>query len=145
MKKRIIVLLVIIGLSEVVFAGECIRDVNETVGCADSGLVWQDNSSAKTIKKTWQEAINYCESLDFAGYHDWRLPNYNELESIVDYRKKNITIDSAFKNISNNFYWSSTFYAPDRDGAWLISFSDGSDGWGGESFHMYVRCVRAGQ
>ena len=37
------------------------------------------------IKVTWENALITCESLDFAGINDWRLPNVRELLSIVDY------------------------------------------------------------
>ncbi len=47
------------------------------------GLTWQKNDSGSTMN--WENALAYCESLDAAGYDDWRLPNAKELQSIVDY------------------------------------------------------------
>lgn len=37
---------------------------------------------------TWQKALNYCETLSYAEYTDWRMPNINELASLVNYAKK---------------------------------------------------------
>ncbi len=34
---------------------------------------------------TWEEAVDACENLNFEGRSDWRLPNINELQSIVYY------------------------------------------------------------
>ncbi|NWF63703.1 MAG: DUF1566 domain-containing protein, partial [Chloroflexi bacterium] len=67
----------------------------------------------------------WCESLDYAGSSDWRLPNAKELHSIVDYTRSPDTTNSAAINplfqttylengINNNgdanypHYWSST-------------------------------------
>ena len=47
---------------------------------------------------TWQEALQYCEELEFAGHRDWRLPNGRELDSIVDYER-----DEPFPSISAVF------------------------------------------
>jgi len=47
-------------------------------------FMWQDNEDADTIKKSWQGAIDYCETSSLGGYDDWRLPNINELNLIVE-------------------------------------------------------------
>jgi len=56
----------------------------------------------------WQESIDYCEDMSFAGHDDWRLPNFNELYSIGDRSKSNPAIKDAFVNVSSSNYWSST-------------------------------------
>jgi len=35
-------------------------------------------------KMAWNAAIDACEALVYAGFTDWRLPNYMELASIID-------------------------------------------------------------
>jgi len=35
----------------------------------------------------WEEALEFAENLDYAGFSDWRLPNAKELHSIVDYTR----------------------------------------------------------
>lgn len=145
MKKSILIILVLVGILN----ATCTRDnAKEVVSCGDSGLMWQDDSNAKAIKKNWHGAIDYCESLDFAGYDDWRLPNYNELESIVDYKKPSgESIKDGFINTTKFYsYWSSTSYAFDSSNAWNIAFNGGSDvGKNNKSKSFFVRCVRTGQ
>ncbi len=122
MKKSILLSLVLAG----VLSANCVRNVDETVTCKDTNLMWQDDESAKTTEKTWKEAIEYCESLNFAGYSDWRLPNKNELLSIVDRSKSNPAINGAFKNTTSDV-------------------SNGNAFSRAKSVGNYVRCVRAGQ
>jgi hypothetical protein len=68
---------------------EFVDNNNDTVTDLSTGLMWQklevtdDNGNAR--KMVWEEALAYCERLELAGYDDWRLPNSNELQSIVDY------------------------------------------------------------
>ena len=52
-----------------------------------TGLVWEDNpiGTEAQERKTWTEAIDYCENLEGGG--KWRLPNINELETITDRAK----------------------------------------------------------
>ncbi|MGB3366427.1 MAG: DUF1566 domain-containing protein [Acidaminobacteraceae bacterium] len=91
-----------------------------TISDLATGLMWQLADDGET--RNWQDALSYSESLDLAGYSDWRLPNIKELQSIVDYTKSVKTtqspaIDSKFNlskivdpsgNSNYGFYWSST-------------------------------------
>ncbi|MBN1991763.1 MAG: DUF1566 domain-containing protein [Anaerolineae bacterium] len=96
---------------------------NETITDNATGLMWQQDDSGKGLN--WAEALTYCESLDNAGYTDWRLPNAKELQSIVDYNRSPDTTGSAAIDpqfnatpITNEAgqtdfpaYWSSTTHA----------------------------------
>jgi hypothetical protein len=62
---------------------------------------------------------------------DWRVPNLNELESLVDVSVSNpaLTPGFPFTHVSMATYWSSTAYGASKFGAldaWAIQFSDGS-------------------
>jgi len=114
-----------------------------TVTDTFTGLIWEQNPSDKT--KTWEQALAYCEGLSFAGNTDWRLPNINELNSLVDYSQYNQTFNPADSPIARNArYWSSTTVAYKKDYAWQVSFDYGivSDA---KSNNLYVRAVRGGQ
>ena len=69
-----------------------------------TGLIWQQTYETS---KTWQEAIKYCEDLTYAGKNDWRLPNKNELASLLDYDKSSSPY-SDFPNMPKKWFWSST-------------------------------------
>jgi len=107
-----------------------------TIGDNATGLVWMQSDSGNALD--WEGALNYCESLDFAGISDWRLPNVKELQSIVDYSRAPDTTNSAaidplfnVTSITNEagatdypFYWSSTTHANMQSGgsASYVSF-----------------------
>ena len=106
-------------------------------------LEWQDD--AITDEMEWQEAIEYCEGLELEEHTDWRLPNINELKTIIDRSRYNPAIVSAFEQTSSNYYWSSTTYENYHEHAWNVYFFYGSVGYYSKDGDRYVRCVRAGQ
>lgn len=103
-----------------------------TVTDKATGLMWMKVDSGKLKagknkdgKLNWQEALDWAENLEYAGYSDWRLPNVKELQSIVDYTRSPATtnsaaIDPVFQTtsfIAENgqkdypYYWSGTTHA----------------------------------
>jgi len=136
------ILLILIGLSSLSLA-EFSRD-GDIVTDSISKLQWQDNAIGE--KMEWQEAIDYCENtLKLGGYSDWRLPNINELKSIVDRGRYNPAIVNGFENTSSNYYWSSTSSKSYSNYAWIVLFSGGRVYSNNKSNNYYVRCVRAGE
>lgn len=135
-----------------IFNATCKRNTDDTVSC-NNGLIWQDNAEVDSTKKTWKEAINYCENLDFAGHDDWRLPNFNELISLVSYSHYKV-FNSAFKNVSWDTqhtvqrynYWSSTSASSDERLAIHVgALYDTIDQAYKNAETLNVRCVRAGK
>ncbi len=61
-----------------------------------TGLTWMQADSEQGMD--WPAALEYAESLEFAGHNDWRLPNAKELQSIIDYTRSPDTTDSAAIN-----------------------------------------------
>ncbi len=108
-----------------------------TVTDGTTGLVWlRDAGCLRTA--TWVNALTQvnslatgeCGLLDGSAAGDWRLPNINELESLIDVSSRNpaVTPGSPFINVSSSIYWSSTSYFGGEEGsptAWAIRFSDG--------------------
>jgi len=117
---------------------------NGTVTDTDTGLIWQKETAPGTY--TWQQALSYCESLALAGHNDWRLPNRNELQSLVDYSKYDPSIDTVyFPNTLSFPYWSSTTYVDDpypSSAAWFVRFLSGYVGADHKVTSYYVRAVR---
>ena len=136
------ILLIMIGFS--LLQADFIR-IGDVVKDTVSKLEWQDNNNTKTITKNWSDAIDYCENLNFDGHSDWRLPNINELKSIIDRSKSNPAIVQGFKNIISSSYWSSTTREDYKNYAWIVNFGDGSVYNDNKDYNYYVRCVRDGQ
>jgi hypothetical protein len=142
------IFLVLIGVS-VLSLADMSRDAVGIVTDSETGLQWQDDYSdnGDVIKSAnWKDAINYCENeLALGGHNDWRLPNKNELLSIVDYTKYNPAIDDSFQNKTSSLYWSSTTGVDHTSYAWVVYFGHGGSGYGHKSYDNHVRCVRSGQ
>jgi len=136
------ILLIMIGLSISLLADFSRDNDTQIVTDNETGLQWQDNES---VSKTWKSAIDYCENLTLGSYEDWRLPNINELTSLVDDSKSNPSIDTVFQYTASSYYWSSTTYASSSGHAWLVRFYYGFQYSNGKNYSSYVRCVRAGQ
>ncbi|MBO4441108.1 DUF1566 domain-containing protein [bacterium] len=103
----------------------------------ETGLIWQKSYETQ---KTWQKALSYCENLTYAGYSDWRLPNKNELASLVNYEKHDPTSD--FPDMPSRNFWSSSTSVYYTSSAWSVDFHDGDVSDEGKSLNLYVRCVR---
>ena len=137
-----VILLIMIGLS--LLHAELTRDsVTGIVSDSVSGLKWQDNEMGPGA--TWQGAIDRCEALDLGSYSDWRLPNINELKSIVDRSEVGPAVKTGFVNITSDYYWSATTYEEYKNFAWYVHFLDGDVSNGTKDNSFYVRCVRGGR
>ena len=119
----------------------------KTVTDSRTGLMWQKEYATD---KSWQQALAYCQSLNsqnYAGYSDWRLPNKNELASLVNYEKSGSPY-SYFPDMPNSdrFCWSSSTLSVTRgELAWYVYFGDGNVNYinkEGSEGYAYVRCVR---
>jgi len=95
MKIKISILLASILLTTClnVKAGDFTDNGNGSVTDNNTGLMWQQGEGGQMM---WEDAITYCEGLSLAGFTDWRLPNKNELNSIIDYEKRLPAIDTNF-------------------------------------------------
>jgi hypothetical protein len=100
-----------------------------------TGLMWARDAGTPTVEactggaKTWQDALDYVSCLNsnnYLGYSDWRLPNINERESLINSGESK-TSDwlntQGFINAQEYFYWSST--SLNIDLAWSIYLRDG--------------------
>ena len=68
------------------------------------------NLSPILIGYGWREVLRAAASSTVGGFSDWRVPNINELESLLDYPSRSIN-SSAFPNFhssSNGHYYSSS-------------------------------------
>ncbi|MBW0278448.1 Lcl C-terminal domain-containing protein [Shewanella xiamenensis] len=120
-----------------------------------TGLIWQRcslgqswdgvNCTGEATNFTWKQALAAGAQNTLAGFSDWRLPNKNELASIVEYRCHGPAINNQqFPNTSSSsWYWSSSPDASSSFSAWLVDFYYGYVDSSNKGNHRHVRLVRA--
>ena len=137
--KRI--LLMALGLS-VFLCADFTRDETGIVTDSTNGLQWDDATPVQgTDDMKWTDAIDYCENLNLDGT-GWRLPNINELESLVDDSRVETAIVDVFVHTNSDPYWSSTSVHTGESYAQTVNFYSGTMKGFSKSTSHYVRCVR---
>ncbi|SEH08190.1 Lcl C-terminal domain-containing protein [Candidatus Venteria ishoeyi] len=122
---------------------------------------YADNDGAICSGYQAGNATSYCNTQAFVarvnavglcGHRDWRLPNVDELLSIVDNDHTKPSIDTVyFPNTPSSGFWSSSPYANYSDYgnysdyAWSVFFDDGYINYNYKSSTLRVRLVRGGQ
>lgn len=100
--------------------------------------------------KTWQTALDYVACLNansYLGFTDWRLPNINELESLVNAQEPNPATwlnGQGFMNVQPDIYCSSSTYAIYSDYTSYIYMYNGYVGYYFKGLNYYVWPVRSG-
>ncbi|MCW0398742.1 hypothetical protein NB688_000556 [Xanthomonas sacchari] len=112
----------------------------------DHGLMFSATHVTETdVAQAECEAA--CKSLTLAGHNDWELPTIDQLQLVIDRSRHNPAINTDFfRDIENDWYWSTTPAAWSSASAWVVDF-----GYGGvynyprgyDGFALAVR--RAGQ
>ena len=112
-----------------------------------TGLMWVKSPDSTT--RRWSKALDYCNNLNFAGHTDWRLPNVNELESLVNADVPDTATwlnTQGFTNVQSFYYWSSSTSAYNTNRAWDVNMGSGSMYYFIKGYYDdYVWPVRAGQ
>ena len=116
-----------------------------------TGLIWQKCSLARrgadceignTLGYSFPEALQAAEDQAQLTGKAWRLPNVNELHSIVEEKCHDPSINLAiFPDTKGRFYWASTPYAAYQDVGWGVFFGNGYTGLSFKPFGNAVRLV----
>ena len=139
---------------------------NGTITDTRTGLIWEKLSDDGTIHDkdtagTWTNAFSTKVAMlnadSFAGFTDWRVPNVNELQSLVSYGASYPAINAAFNAncaptcsvltcscTQLSAYWSSSTYQDIPSRAWVVYFNDGYVVGYLKTDNGYVRAVRGG-
>ncbi len=124
---------------------------NDIVTDNVTGLIWQrtlpatyDGCTGESgTKCTWQEAIDYCDGLTYAGYTDWRLPSRKELATLPEYGRDDPAIDTTiFPGTQSDWHWASSSSAGSTGSAWFVHFSLAVEVFQDKASTYYARCVR---
>jgi len=97
-----------------------------------TGLLWEVKTAKNALGSyTFVEVEKFVKTINgqkLCGETNWRLPQIQELQSIVDYSVPlpNPNIDlTFFPNSTSKIYWSATPYAKNINDVWGIYFEDG--------------------
>lgn len=119
-----------------------------------NGLFWLKNASCFGAS-TWSQAISDCSGLasgacsltDGSSPGEWRLPNIDELLSLIDRSQTAPALPSgtSFVDAQASNYWSSTSSSSNTDSAWFVFFADGYSDFNPKATASYVWPVRGGR
>jgi hypothetical protein len=107
-----------------------------------TGLCWRRDADLAGEAVNWEEALAAVAALEHAEAVGWRLPNINELESLVDADRHGpaLPADAPFDAVREG-YWSSTTSQFEPDWAWALYLRTGAVGIGqkaGRHFHVWA-------
>lgn len=105
-----------------------------------SGLEWSTCADLGKGAVTWSEALELVKNMEGDLSRPWRLPNINELESLVDYdyARPAVTPGTPLTELQET-YWSSTTSVYETDWAWALYLEKGAIGVGQKkvrNFHI---------
>jgi hypothetical protein len=119
-------------------------DLGETVLDNLTKLIWLKNADAGGKTMSWSGALDLISEINSRSLHgsnEWRLPDINALESLVDCSQAEpaLPTDHPFLQV-REAYWSSTTSFFETDWAWALYLHKGALGVGhkkGESFFVW--------
>jgi len=125
-------------------------NADQTITDRLTGLVWTRDADPTGEFQTWQQALDSVKILNgrnHLGRNDWRLPNVNELESLVNKRPDLSTWlgSQGFDNVRKDHYWTSTTYAACTNYAWSVGMYSGIVAGHGKTDIGYVWPVHGGR
>ena len=125
---------------------------DKTILDEETGLVWAKEDSWPVAQDwlTFQEALAFADEMnkkDYLGFHDWRIPEREEIEKIfipestIMARSSNeIHLDPLFSPGGGNASWCLPF---DQQAAFYFSYASGNAQQFDQDYSQgYVRLVR---
>ncbi|MEK9711734.1 MAG: DUF1566 domain-containing protein [Thalassolituus sp.] len=112
------------------------------------GETWSDaacSADTSALLLTWNDAHIHAGSVEFAGFNDWRLPNYKELASLLDFSRSDPAINqNIFFDTTAANYWTSSASWRYEDYAFHVNFATGAIYISGLDGAYRIRLVRGG-
>jgi PKD repeat protein len=119
-------------------AGNFTDNKDGTITDSATALMWQKTDDG--IERTWDDAVAYCESLEFDGYSDWMLPKIHMLENLVE-SGFSPTINPLF-SVKPSYYWSASESRASAKSAKYVNFFYGNSYTFSKDNTYYSICVR---
>lgn len=136
------------------FAENADRTLTDTL----TGLVWSKGGRTPGpsacdpgLRKSGQGALDFVKCLNADGYlgkRDWRLPNRNELASLVNRGQPDTAAwlnTQGFSDVQAGGYWSSSTYVATPWNAWGVNMHDGAETSFARKHYLHVWPVRGGR
>lgn len=111
-----------------------------TVADRLTGLSWRRLANLTPGPVTWPEALQAISRLNANAecLVPWRLPNINELESLVDCSTHSPALPNGHPfNEAGDVYWSSTTSLYEPDWAWALYLDKGAVGVGQKTYARF--------
>ena len=87
----------------------------------DHGIIFTATNVAKDVPQAECEAA--CKACAVAGFNDWELPTIDQLQLLIDRTRHAPAIDTDyFRDIANDWYWSTTPATWSASVAWGVDF-----------------------
>lgn len=108
------------------------------------GLYGDNCSIGNTRQYKWRTSFDIATQSSYANYTNWRIPNIDELKSIIEYSCINPSINkNIFPNSNNSFVWSSNQYITRKYYfAKGVDFTDGKEHLDFQIAENSIRLVR---
>ena len=111
-----------------------------------TGLMWM--GTPDSVADTWANALASANNLTLCGFSDWRLPNINELESLVNSAvgdQATYLNTQGFNGVKASYYWSSSSHPASPGAARIVVMTEGSVSAYDKASNSYVWPVRTAQ
>lgn len=95
----------------------------------------------------WDDAIERCANIIISNRKGWRLPNREELASLLDMSAEGspkLPSGHPFINVENGCYWTSTQDVSKTSFIWIVNMSDGNITTSKKDKKCYIWPVRSG-
>ena len=129
-----------------------IHDKDNTYRWGGKTAIGKEHASKEgTYYSDWDNLVDGSNNAALCGFSNWRVPTKEELRSIVDYGRKDPSIDNHYfpnTSPSRSFWWSASPFdllISDNNSAWYLNFSSGDDRFNDRKKEYHVRLVRSSQ
>jgi hypothetical protein len=115
---------------------------------SDTSFMWQTTIKSKPVR--FIEAKKVVKELNrskYAGYSDWRVPNKEELASLIkkDAQKDEKKLKEPFcnyLNVTTSSFWTTIEYDTNPQMAWAVNLVKGIDFGHHKDDRLQVLCLR---